>query len=85
MIVRLALWSLADTGTTVAELHRESFARSPGAVFEAWFSDEATERFGSFAVFVDADAAGEPPPERLRELVAKDPDVVEVFELESQL
>jgi len=84
MVVRLALWSLADTNTTVAELRAESFARTPGAVFEAWFSDEATDRWGSFAVFADAGAAEEPPPARLRELVAKDPDVVEVFELESQ-
>jgi hypothetical protein len=85
MVVRLALWSLADTSTTVAELRVESFARSPGAVFEAWFSDEATGRFGSFAVFPDADAAGARPPERLRELVDKNPDVVELFELESRL
>ena len=84
MVVRLTLWSLADTGTTVAELRGESFARSPGATFEAWFSDEVTERFGSFAVFADAGAAEEPPPTRLRELVVKDPDVVEVFELESE-
>jgi hypothetical protein len=84
MVVRLALWSLVDTNTTVAELRAESFARTRGAVFETWFSDEATERWGSFAVFADADAAAQPPPERLRELVAKEPDVVEVFELESQ-
>jgi hypothetical protein len=85
MIARLALWNLADTSTTVEQVRAEDLPRSPGAVFEAWFSDEATERWGSFAVFADADAAQAPPPERLRELVAKDPDVVELFELESRL
>lgn len=84
MVVRLALWSLADTSTTVDELRAERFSPTPGAVFEAWFSDEATERWGSVALFADAEAAEEPPPDRLRELVAKAPDIVEVFELEAQ-
>jgi hypothetical protein len=84
MVVRLALWSLADTSTTVEELRAERFSPTPGAVFEAWFSDEATERWGSFAVFADADAAAEPPPDRLRELMAKEADIVEVFELEAR-
>ena len=83
MIARLTLWSLADTSATVAELRAETFPRSPGAVFEAWFSDDATDRWGSFAVFADAGAAGAPAPARLRELLAKEPDVLEVFELES--
>ena len=78
------LWSLADADVTIEDLRAEHLARTPGAVFEAWFSDEATERWGTLALFADAEAADAPVPERLRELLAKDPDVVELFDLESQ-
>ena len=51
MILRLVLWSLAESKTTVAELRRylrdesvDSFADVPGLRFKAWISDEATER-----------------------------------------
>ena len=81
MIARISLWSLSDTDATVGELREERLPRSPGAVYEAWFSDEATKRWGAFAIFPDADAAAEPPPDRLRELIAKAPDVVELFDL----
>jgi len=84
LIVRLALWSLADSPATVEELRTGGFTRSPGAVSEVWFSDEATERLGVFSVFANREAAAGPVPERLRELTAKEPDLVELFDLEAQ-
>ena len=43
MLVRLVLWSLADSQTTVAELRRylpdesvDAFAEVPGLRFKAW-------------------------------------------------
>lgn len=83
MVVRFVLWNLADSGTSIAEL-REHVAPSRGAVAETWFSDEATERFGAFTIFDDVDAAGELLPAVLRELATKEPDVVELFDLESR-
>ena len=54
MIVRLVLWSLADSKTTIAELRRyvrdesvEAFEDVPGLRFNAWISDETTERWGA--------------------------------------
>ncbi|HEX5450593.1 MAG TPA: hypothetical protein VFW85_11115 [Gaiellaceae bacterium] len=77
MVARFVLWSLADTGVSVAELRPEL----PQNDNETWFADEHTERLGSFAVFADTDAASEPLPERLLELIGKDPDLVELFDV----
>ena len=76
-VARFVLWSLADTGVSVDELRPEL----PRGGNETWFADESTERLGSFAVFADADAAAEPLPEKLRELIGKDPDIVELFDV----
>ncbi len=90
MVVRLVLWSLADSQTTVAELraylHDEAvtaFERVPGLLFKAWLSDETTERWGAVYVFTSAEAAEQPLPSRARELIGKEPDLVEVFDLEA--
>ena len=49
MIVRIALWNLADSVTTVGELRRylrdesvDAFEEVPGLRFKAWISDEVT-------------------------------------------
>ena len=76
MVARLVLWSLADTAVTVADLCDEL----PYDTRETWFFDEGTERVGSFAVFATADDAAEPLPERLRELIGKEPDIFELFD-----
>jgi hypothetical protein len=78
---RLVIWSLADTMTSVDELRAEPAERTPGATQEIWFSDETTDRWGGFAVFADAEAAEAPLPDRLRELLGKDPDVFELFDV----
>jgi hypothetical protein len=77
MVARFVLWSLADSLVTLDELRPEL----PIDESEVWFTDELTERLGSFAVFPDAEAAAEPLPERLRELIGKDPDVFELFDV----
>jgi hypothetical protein len=82
MVGRFVLWSLADTSTTIEELRAEHLPASPGAVAETWFSDEAADRWGAFAVFPDADAATAPIPEELQQLIGKAPDLVELFTVE---
>jgi hypothetical protein len=82
MVVRFVLWNLADTATSVEELRAEPVRHTAGAVAETWFSDSATERWGAFTVFEGADAAAAPVDARLRELIGKPPDVVELFTLE---
>ena len=90
MIVRLVLWNLADSKTNVAELRRylhdeavDSFERLPGLLFKAWVSDETTERWGAIYVWESREAADQPLPSRARELIGKDPEIGEVFDLEA--
>jgi hypothetical protein len=87
VIVRFVLWSLADSETTVAELRRSlgdewADAEVEGVGFKASFSDEATERWGAFYVFESPEAAEQSGPDRAHELIGKDPDIVEEFDLE---
>jgi len=71
--VRLLLWSLADSKTTLDELRAQLPALPEGDV---WISHEPSERFGLISF------SGIVPPE-IRELIGKDPEIGEEFELES--
>jgi len=71
--VRLLLWSLADSKTTLEELRAQLPELPEG---DAWISHEPSERFGLISF------SGIVPPE-IRELIGKDPEVGEEFELES--
>jgi len=90
VLVRIVLWNLADSKTNVGELRRylrdeavDAFARVPGLLFKAWLSDEATERWGAVYVWESAAAAEQPLPSRVRELIGKDPEVAEAFDVEA--
>jgi hypothetical protein len=90
VVVRLVLWNLADSKTNIEELRRyladeavDTFAGLPGLLFKAWISDETTERWGAVYVWASRDAADQPLPSRARELIGKDPEVAEVFDLEA--
>ena len=92
MIVRFVLWNLADSKTTIEELRRylrdeyvEQFAEVPGLRFKAWISDEATERWGAVYVWESAEDAAQELPSRARELIGKDPDVGEEFDVEATI
>ena len=88
MIVRLALWSLADSAVGVSELRRElsehadAYAPTPGLLFRAWIADEVTERFGAVDVLESRQAADEGLPARARDLIGKDPEIAELFDVE---
>ena len=92
MIVRFVLWNLADSKTTIEELRRylrdesvDAFADVPGLRFKAWISDEATERWGAIYLFESIEAAEQELPGRARELIGKDPDVAEFFDVEATI
>ena len=73
MIVRILIWSLFDSKTTIAELRDSLPELEPPS---AWIWNEASERFG--LVFF-----GEDLPEdvgRVRELIGTDPVVYEEFD-----
>jgi hypothetical protein len=91
MIARIVLWSLADSKTTVEELRRvladelaADAERVPGLRLKLWLSDEPGERWGAVELWESAEAAASPSPvhARERELIGKDPEVGEEFELE---
>ena len=92
MVVRLVLWSLADSLTNVGELRRylrdESVAQFEvvqGILFKAWVSDETTERWGAIDVWESQEAADQLVPSRARELIGKDPEIAEIFDLEASV
>jgi Putative mono-oxygenase ydhR len=90
VLVRLVLWNLADSKTTIAELRRylrdesvDAFEDVPGLRFKAWISDEASERWGAVYVWESREAAEQELPSRARELIGKDPDLGEEFDVEA--
>ena len=92
MLVRLVLWSLADSKTTIHELRRylrdesvDLFAEAPGLRFKVWVADEATERWGAVYLWESRAAADAPFPSKARELIGKDPDIVEEFDVEATI
>jgi hypothetical protein len=92
VIVRFVLWNLADSQTTIAELRRylrdesvDAFEDVEGLRFKAWISDEVTERWGAFYVWESQEASRQELPSQARELIGREPDVVEEFDLEATI
>jgi hypothetical protein len=92
VVLRLVLWNLADSKTTIEELRRylrdesvDAFEDVPGLRFKAWISDEATERWGAVYLWESAEAAEQELPSRARELIGKEPDIGEEFDVEATI
>jgi len=92
MVLRLVIWNLADSQTNVGELRRylrdeavPAFEHVPGLLFKGWFSDEVGERWGAVYVWESQEASEQELPSRARELIGKNPDIVEVFDLEASV
>jgi hypothetical protein len=73
VIVRLVIWSLFDSKTTIDELRDSLPELEPPST---WIWNEASERFGLLAF------GEEIPPETAgaRELIGREPDVYEEFD-----
>jgi hypothetical protein len=94
MILQLVLWNLADSKTTIEELRRylreesvDRFEEVPGLRFKAWISDEVTERWGAVYLWESAAAAAQTlgAQDRARELIGKEPDIGEEFDVEATI
>ena len=92
MIVRLALWSLADSMTTVGELRRQlrdeaaaDHAELDGLRLKLWLSDDSTERWGFVELYDTREEADVEPADRAQELIGKPPEVFEEFDLEGSV
>ena len=75
MTVRLLLWNLADSKTTLDELRAKLPDLPDGDV---WISDPIGDRFGLIS-FSEEDE----PVAEARQLIGKNPEVGEEFELEN--
>jgi hypothetical protein len=73
--VRLLLWSLAESKTTLDEL-RAQLPELPAG--DVWISHEATERFGLISFSARLDGV-----EKVRDLIGKDPEIGEEFDVEN--
>ena len=92
MVLRLVIWNLADSQTNVGELRRylrdeavPAFEQVHGLLFKGWFSDDVSERWGAVYVWESQEASEQELPSRARELIGKNPDIVEVFDLEASV
>jgi len=92
MLVRLVLWNLADSKTTLGELRRylrdesvDTYAEAEGLRLKLWLSDEVTERWGAVSLWESREAAEQDVASRARELIGKQPDIVEEFDLEASV
>jgi hypothetical protein len=92
VLLRLVLWNLADSKTTIEELRRylrdesvDAFSEVPGLRFKAWFSDEGTERWGAVYLWESREAAEQELPSRAQELIGKPPDIGEEFDVEATI
>jgi len=92
VILRFVLWNLADSKTTIQELRRylrdesaAAFVEVPGLRFKAWVSDEVTERWGAVYLWESAEAAEQELPSGARDLIGKDPDLGETFDVEATI
>jgi hypothetical protein len=92
VVLRLVLWNLADSKTTIEELRRylrdesvDAFEDVPGLRFKAWISDKATERWGAVYLWESRQAAEQELPSRARELIGKEPDIGEEFDVEATI
>jgi len=92
VLLRFVLWNLADSKTTIAELRRylrdesvDAFEDVPGLRFKAWISDEVTDRWGAVYLWESREAADQELPSRARDLIGKEPDIGEEFDVEATI
>jgi hypothetical protein len=71
-VVRILIWSLTDSKTTLAELREQL----PYADDGYWIANDAQERFGLVSTGDEL-----PDLQRLRELIGKEPEIAEEYDL----
>ena len=90
MVVRLVLWNLADSVADVESLRRylrdesvDAFADARRTALQGVDLRANTDRWGAFYVFESREASEQPLPSRARELIGKEPEIIEMFDLEA--
>jgi hypothetical protein len=63
----------------------DAFGEVNGLRFMAWVSDKGTERFGAVSLWESAEAAEQELPSAVSELIGKEPEIGETFDLEATI
>jgi hypothetical protein len=71
-IVRILIWNLADSKTTLDELREQL---PPAGEGDVWIANDAQERFGLVST---GDAL--PDLQQVRDLIGKEPEVAEEYD-----
>jgi hypothetical protein len=71
-VVRILIWNLADSKTTLDELREQLPVLADGDV---WIANDAQERFGLVST---SDSL--PDLQKLRDLIGKEPEVAEEYD-----
>ena len=72
-VVRILIWNVADSKTTLGELRDHLPQVEDG---DYWIANDVTERFGLVSTGDEL-----PDLERVRELIGKEPEVAEEYDL----
>jgi len=90
VLVRLVLWELDGSSTTIEELRDylrqesvENFSKVEGLRLKLWISDRERNRWGAVYLWDSEEASRQQLPAKARQITGKDPDFVEIFELEA--
>ncbi|MEX2458963.1 MAG: YdhR family protein [Actinomycetota bacterium] len=91
MLVRIALWDLTGSKTSVEELRDylrdesvEAFSKVPGLRYKAWISDPATNRWGAVYLWESREASRRQLPGKARAMIGSEP-VIQEFEVEATI
>ena len=92
MRVRVVWWDLDGSATTIAALREyvreesvDAFGGLEGLRLKLWIADEERNRWGAVYLWESQEAADQPLPSRAREIIGKDPDFSEFFDLEASV
>jgi hypothetical protein len=86
VLLRIVLWSLADSPATLDQLRavlRDEPASEPGLLLRAWASDESSDRFGAVELWESREAAQRPLPAGVRELLGVEPTIGDELDVEA--
>lgn len=92
MRVRFVWWDLDGSNTTIADLREylrdesvDAFAAVDGLRLKLWLADEDRNRWGAVYLWESEEAGRRPLPSRARQIIGKDPDFEEWFDLEASV
>ena len=92
MRVRVVWWELDDSQATIADLREylrdeavDAFGGVEGLRLKLWIADDERNRWGAIYLWESEEAGRQKLPSRAREIIGKDPDFEEWFDLEASV